>query len=146
MSHKTSQTTNTQGGRYGNFSSASSWNGMEPPYQDEAFLARRRNLKRFKKDFPEFTHLSNEKIIKVFKTYSNNTKNRRFKTNNTTLLSAGILVLFISRLALNLAFVRTGNINHGESQVDILQEESTLFNTLIAACASTLTTTIIDLY
>ena len=109
-SNVTSQTqTTNQGGR--NLSSVSSWNNVNIDREQKSafdldFIQKKRNIRRFKQDFPEFSMFSEEKILQVFRFYKKNVQNRDFNAESPSSIAIGAIIIFIMRVSLNIGIIR----------------------------------------
>jgi hypothetical protein len=99
--------------------------------QDAYFKAhqiRLRNIKLFRRDFPELKNLSNSQIVLIFKMYKQNC-NRQFFASNISFLMAGTLIILITSLFMNAGSSMRISDNNNYPNVIVM-------NTIISAASS----------
>lgn len=95
---------------------------------------RSQNIKRFRREFPQFKQLTNKQVLIIFKMYKQNCS-RTYFASNVSLLVAGTLVILFTSLFMNAgAAMEISNDDVSANQI--------VMNTIIASASSGLFITI----
>ena len=95
---------------------------------------RSQNIKRFRREFPQFKQLTNKQVLIIFKMYKQNCT-RTYFASNVSLLVAGTLVILFTSLFMNAgAAMEISNDDVSANQI--------VMNTIIASASSGLFITI----
>ena len=136
-------TTNQGGKNTSMVSSLNAYHDQPRSYHSLKTMQRKSNIRKFKMQFPEFSRLSAEKILRIFRFYKSNLCNKDFKIEDPSSIALGAIIIFIMRATINVGIARDIQV-YSQIEFNTMTEIETFLNSVLAASSSCLTTALVQ--